>query len=71
MLVVMCLEEEPVGEKGSRGRKKARESIKAVNVSKHILLDCFFVCSKALLPVYVSMCSRLCLTRSRMLKTLI
>ncbi|GKB13624.1 hypothetical protein Tco_0847547 [Tanacetum coccineum] len=30
------IEEEPVGEKGTRGRRKARESIKAVNVSKHI-----------------------------------
>lgn len=31
------IEEEPTGEKGSRGRKKVRESIRAVNVSKHIL----------------------------------
>ncbi|GJS44131.1 GTP-binding family protein [Tanacetum coccineum] len=33
----MCLEEEPVGEKGTRGRRKARESIKAVNIPDNLL----------------------------------
>ncbi|PWA93570.1 GTP-binding family protein [Artemisia annua] len=31
------IEEEPVGEKGTRGRKKTRESIKAVNIPDHLL----------------------------------
>ncbi|GJY55391.1 GTP-binding family protein [Tanacetum coccineum] len=31
------IEEEPVGEKGTRGRRKARESIKAVNIPDNLL----------------------------------